>query len=245
VQQNLDDIPVVLSGMASSSIGLKELPYCTLPVSLDAPGLHIETIKQTRQFLHNIYLISGIRTSDDVMRGEETQLLGLSGKHKTQNGVYVLPGTHSKHIFINNRTITDFKTYVTGELFELLATQSILSDSISKSENFAMSDAFQNGCEASLKENLLHSLFTVRSRHLLQKTTAGDNYGYLSGLLIGSEMSSLAKQGKEPVVVAGEEPLLSYYSAACKILKLNSVEMKLSSDITAAGHRKILNNIQN
>ncbi|MEX0648682.1 MAG: 2-dehydro-3-deoxygalactonokinase [Balneolaceae bacterium] len=245
VQQNLNHVSVVVSGMASASIGLKELPYQTLPVSLDDPDLYVESFKPTDQLTPNLYLVSGIRTSGDVIRGEETQLLGLSEKTNLQNGVYIMPGTHSKHVFIKDRTITDFKTYLTGELFEVLATQSTLSDSVSEPENPEVSEAFKAGCEASRRENLLHSLFTIRSRDLLQKTPGDENYDYLSGLLIGSELSAFANQPPEQVVIAGENPLLNYYSEACRVLKINYTEAKMTAEITAAAHRKILINLQN
>src|SRR5699024_5213864 len=69
--------PIVLSGMASSSIGLKELSYSPLPFKLDDPALNSEIIEAGQRFPYALYLISGLRSSGDVMRGEETELLGL------------------------------------------------------------------------------------------------------------------------------------------------------------------------
>src|SRR5437773_1001992 len=72
----LDDVPIVISGMASSSIGMLELPYKEIPFSVVGDDLNIEMIEATAEFNHAMLIISGARTADDAMRGEETQLIG-------------------------------------------------------------------------------------------------------------------------------------------------------------------------
>jgi len=245
VQHNLDNIPILISGMASSGIGLKELPYKTLPIDLRDPGLYIETFPSTGRFPHDLHLISGICTTDDVIRGEETQLLGLTVKLGIENGVYIFPGTHSKHIYVKDNVITDFRTFMTGELFELVVSQSILSDSVSKAGDGTISDAFKKGIEASLRENLLNSLFKIRGSCILRPKSENENYDFLSGLLIGTEMAGLLKPKPEKIILTGEDHLRNYYSAACKYLNLTYFEAGLTEDISSAGHRLILNNIKN
>lgn len=238
-------LPIVLSGMASSSIGIKELPYASLPVSLIDTDLYIDEIKASDQLPHDLYLVSGLQTDDDIMRGEETQIIGLAEKHAINNGVYLLPGTHSKHVFVRNNILQDFKTYLTGELFELLATDSILANSVHKSSGFKNKTAFHRGIDASQEANLLHALFKVRSSDILDGSDPVDNYEYLSGLLIGSELSNLRMTVPEQIVIAGAKILQDYYSAACDYLKLNYFEADSSIDVTTVGHRKILNKIYN
>jgi 2-dehydro-3-deoxygalactonokinase len=95
LSKDLASVPMVISGMISSNIGWKELPYGVLPFSLDNPQLPTELIPATEAFPHSILLISGICTSNDVMRGEETQLLGLAASHNLKDGLCIIPGTHS------------------------------------------------------------------------------------------------------------------------------------------------------
>lgn len=75
--RSLANIPIVISGMVSSSVGMAELPYAELPFSVDGCGAMVEQMEQTESFPHDVLLISGVRSEQDVMRGEETQLIGL------------------------------------------------------------------------------------------------------------------------------------------------------------------------
>src|SRR5439155_22801466 len=113
-----ESLPVVISGMASSSIGWKELPYAKLPFSLDGRDAVWEKIDD------RVYLISGLRSDIDILRGEETEALGLVatlGREMPFEAVFVLPGTHSKHLEVNPGGIAVFRTFMTAELFEVLA----------------------------------------------------------------------------------------------------------------------------
>ncbi len=133
---SLQDIPLVISGMASSSIGMKELPYKELPFRLDGMDLNREVLEATEEYKHRTLLISGARTTDDVMRGEETQLIGCvpvpaQGSPSAEDTrIFIFPGTHSKHVTVQNGKATDLKTYMTGEYFSLLSKNSILSASV-------------------------------------------------------------------------------------------------------------------
>ena len=121
-----DSLPVIISGMASSSIGWKELPYAKLPFSLDGRDAVWEKIEG------RVHLVSGLRSDIDVLRGEETEALGLVaslGRELPFESVFVLPGTHSKHLEVNPGGIAVFRTFMTGELFDVLARQSVLRHS--------------------------------------------------------------------------------------------------------------------
>lgn len=130
----MQGIPILLSGMASSSIGIRELPYAQLPASLNGENLIIENISSNLELQNEVFLISGLEKPGDVMRGEETQAIGwkYSSFDASSNCVLIVPGTHSKHITICDDRIVDFKTFMTGEIFELLTSHSILSDSVQR-----------------------------------------------------------------------------------------------------------------
>jgi 2-dehydro-3-deoxygalactonokinase len=240
---SLNSIPIVLSGMSSSSIGLKELPYKKLPLKLGNPELKIDTIRSRNHFMHDLYLVSGVCSSEDVMRGEETQLLGLAAMTGIGNGCYIIPGTHSKHLFVENNVLIDFRTYLTGELFDLLSTHSILAGSVARKNRNNIGEFFYRGIETSLKENILNSLFKIRSRSLLTGIAASDNYDFLSGLLIGLELSDLQhSNNSRDIVVAGDERIQTYYSEALEYLKLDHIEADSGTDATVLAHRIILEN---
>lgn len=128
------------------------------------------------------------------MRGEETQLIGCISelKNEVDRQIFILPGTHSKHITVKNRQVTSFKTYMTGELFSLLSKNSVLSTAIEKAITSDFK-SFKEGVKHSTKSNLLHSIFRVRTNHLFEIHTKKENFNYLSGLLIGTELLDLLK----------------------------------------------------
>src|SRR5262245_5114638 len=210
-------LPVVVSGMASSSIGWKELPYAKLPFSLDGRDAVWEKLD------NRVYLISGLRSETEILRGEETETLGLVatlGREMAFESVFVLPGTHSKHLDVNPGGIATFRTYMTGELFDVLSRQSVLRHSTDPAAAFDRA-AFLEGVEESTRRPLSSTLFRVRTRQVIDRKSVPSNTSFLSGLLIGAELSSL-RGSDVPVVVAAGERLRTSYGAAAEALGFGS-----------------------
>lgn len=220
---DLDDLTLVISGMASSGIGMIELEYKMLPVSIMGNDLLVHKIEAVRDFQHQMIIISGIKSSEDVMRGEETIIAGCEIKNTSGNQLFILPGTHSKHLIVQNGMITDFKTFMTGELFDLLATKSILSDSVKREVSIAqeIDSSFETGVQQGAYHNLLNSIFKVRTNRLFNKLSKTENYYYLSGLLIGAELKDLLQNDYSAVTIVSDETFLPVYSSALSILKIN------------------------
>ncbi|MDA9715097.1 2-dehydro-3-deoxygalactonokinase, partial [Bacteroidota bacterium] len=174
---NGENIPLVLiSGMASSSIGIEELQYTSLPVDLDNPSI---AIKEYELNGSSINLISGVKTTKDVIRGEETQLIGLYQSFiKNKNVLVVIPGTHSKHIYCQNGSFIDFETYLTGELFDTITSYTILKESVRKNDfNEKNLSSFISGLEIMKKGNRLTKvLFDIRVNNLFKTSTNDENY---------------------------------------------------------------------
>ncbi|MBI3855862.1 MAG: 2-dehydro-3-deoxygalactonokinase [Planctomycetes bacterium] len=235
-----DSAPVVISGMASSSIGWKELPYAKLPFSLDGRDAVWEKIDG------RVHLISGLRSETDVLRGEETETLGLVatlGREMPFEAVFVLPGTHSKHLDVNPGGIAVFRTYMTGELFDVLARQSLLRHSTDPAAPFERA-AFLEGVEESVKRPLPSSLFRVRTRQVLDKRSVPSNTSFLSGLLIGAELAAL-RGSDVPVVVAAGERLRTSYGAAGEALGLGGRLRLVDSELLPVlGQSVLLQRIQ-
>ena len=229
VQVNLDGIPIVISGMASSSIGMLELKYADLPYALDGSNAEIVLISADSDCKNDIILISGVKASDDVMRGEETQLMGMMSlleqdNIRPENAVLIFPGTHSKHIYIEGKMMTDFQTFMTGEMYALLSQHSILRDSVENRKSEIMTDddvnIFRQGIQASSNYSLLHNIFSVRTNQLFGVLDKNQNSIYLSGLLIGSELRSLLNQENLPIILSSNNNLQAYYKVGLEELGL-------------------------
>lgn len=234
-------LPMIISGMASSTIGMKELSYVKFPLDCNrANPLDIFRIDADADFPFPVLLVSGCRTENDIMRGEETILLGCD-IHEEGEGVYILPGTHSKHIYIREGVAYDFKTYVTGEIFNLLVNQSILANSVQKGED---EESFLHGIADSQKENILNSIFSIRAKHVLYQTTSVKNYQYLSGLLIGTELREL--NSSAAIHVVSELPLTKAYESALRQLSgTREIYCHSSNDALVKGHCRLVKAIVN
>jgi 2-dehydro-3-deoxygalactonokinase len=219
------DVPLIISGMASSSIGMKELPYGELPFAIN--GRNVLSYRQAanEDINRDVLLISGVRSDSDVMRGEETQLIGCIADNSdaAAAGIFIFPGTHSKHIQVKDGQALNFQTFMTGELFELLRRHSILKDAVAGEEDASpsgLNDSFHEGVRAGAKENLLHAAFTVRTNQLFGRYSGAANRDYLSGLLIGSELQTLAHTN-EQIYLCGGAHLEERYAAALEVLGLS------------------------
>lgn len=246
---NLLNTPIVISGMASSSIGLKELPYSPVPFLLDGSEAQVDYLEAEQSFPNDLFLVSGVRSEQDVMRGEETQLVGLREvlNHMdffSNKTIFIFPGTHCKHIYVQNNRIVEFKTFITGEIFNLLSHHSLLKNAIERPQNFSLEDSgnlrgFVKGLGASDSTNILNSLFTVRTNELFSILEKKHNFFYLSGLLIGSELRSIVQDRSLKVVVCSGSNLFYFYKKALEELKLfdkmDFVEPDIIDRATIAG----------
>jgi 2-dehydro-3-deoxygalactonokinase len=252
--QPLDGLPVVISGMASSSVGWISLPYSRLPFDLNGQDAVVERLKLDD---HPILLISGVRDELDVMRGEETELLGLmqlpEARALASRCIAVLPGTHSKHVNIAGGKIVSFRTAMTGELFSVLASHSVLRHSVCSGDRSPSlprqaagpaREAFVQGVQQSLESDLPSSLFRVRTRQLLQGEPPALNAAYLSGLLIGSEVGALRRRNlDEPIVLCAGSAVAEWYAAALETAGLGNRTVAIAAEtvdqLSAAGHAMI------
>jgi 2-dehydro-3-deoxygalactonokinase len=248
----LSRVPLLVSGMASSSIGIVEMPYATLPFPIDGSQASLKIFEDIKGLKNPLILISGVKSDEDVMRGEETQLIGLLHLNEiaaaeSNDGIFVFPGTHSKHIYVKDGSITDFQTFMTGEMFNVLTEHSILKDSVKPDPSLELSginlSTFKKGVAFSGTSPLLHSLFTVRANQLFKKLTAEQNSFYLSGLLIGSEIRHLKNEDRRPVVVCSGKNLFEPYKIAFEELGFTSgisfIPPELIDKATIAGQLQI------
>lgn len=223
------DLPVIACGMVGSNRGWVETPYRRLPADLADQDITLTPMPTRRTTTVNI--IPGlIADSDlpDVIRGEETQVLGVLGNDRESGPVasageriVLLPGTHSKWVRVSGTTVDGFTTCMTGELFSLLASSSTLSLQSVRPER-ADWDAFDRGLDvaASLKGagGILTTAFSARTLVMTGRLRPTQVEDYLSGLLIGSEVAGIAAGwlGENPgeVSLCGESGLNERYRRA-------------------------------
>jgi 2-dehydro-3-deoxygalactonokinase len=213
-------VPVVICGMAGARQGWLEAPYLALPAKLEAFGREaVRPEIADRQLVP--YILPGLsaneRGHEDVMRGEETQILGLLALRPGYEGAICLPGTHSKWAMVENGRITRFRTAMTGELFELLSTQSVLRHALAGEDSGAFfEDGISEGLARGLAspEQLTALLFRTRAAALLSDRPADWCRGYLSGLLVGAEVAGFRLWRRDqPVVIIGSDRLCRLYAS--------------------------------
>ncbi len=188
---------IIAIGMIGSSIGLYETDFSSLPIDINEVS---NSLVQVPNFEPPLYIVPGVSKIGDVMRGEESQSLA-SG---LENGLVISPGTHSKWVEIKSGKIADFRTYLTGELFEILRNHSTLSKATDSSAKLSASKDFVAGLNAQASD-LTHDLFAIRANWLQGKTEDASRE-YLSGLLIGAEIKSAKSwcQASEARIVASD-----------------------------------------
>ena len=228
---DLQGLPLVISGMASSSIGMMELPYRELPFKSDGSDIIVQATSACESFPHELIIISGAKTGDDVLRGEETLVIGAEALRTNRESTYILPGTHSKHVQVVNGQAVSFRTYLTGEFFDLLSTQSILKNSVEKTlpdERF--DESFTRGIREGSSANLLNIVFHVRTNQLFRKNSPSENYHYLSGLLIGSELSDIDDSATGGIVLVAGKNLRRQYELGLRLLSPHATMQFMDAD---------------
>jgi len=243
LKESVGKVPVIISGMASSSIGMLELPYKKLPFRCDGSDLIVRTVPGEEDQQNKMIIISGARSANDAMRGEETILIGCRPSMDDAARLFIFPGTHSKHILVKNNVVQNITTYMTGELFDLLSNKSILSASVKKngSQQSTIHQHFADGVTEGSTSNILNSIFHVRTNHLFKKVTAEENYHYLSGLMIGHELKAVAGSKPNPITLVCSEGLQIAYKEALGILGLSDGLQYQNADAALIrGQRKIM-----
>ncbi|KQS67761.1 2-dehydro-3-deoxygalactonokinase [Rhizobium sp. Leaf371] len=229
-------LPVVICGMAGARQGWVEAGYLDTPAALSEIVRHAVVVPDAAR---DIRILPGLAQRDaampDVMRGEETQLLGSVGA-LAGTRLVCMPGTHSKWVRVADGTVERFSTFMSGELFDVVSRQSILSHAVAEAGAFdgthpafvaAVAEAMAN---PGMATNLL---FTVRSGQLLHGHGPTEAKARLSGLMIGLEIAGATTlaadaQGairgavRAPVSLVASGPLAGLYTQALTAAGLTS-----------------------
>jgi 2-dehydro-3-deoxygalactonokinase len=231
------EVPVLAAGMITSRQGWVEVPYAACPAGEAelAQGLASHRAPSgTIRFVPGV-AFEGEGGVPDVIRGEETQIVGQLG-HEAAGGRFVMPGTHSKWVVVEGGRIVAFATFMTGEVYGVLKGHSILGRLMAgegeDAHAFARGLAHAEGGAG----GLLRRLFSARTLPLFGRLPETGVASYLSGLLIGSEIGeALAWMGApadpEALTVVGTSELAGRYRRA---LAARGIEATVGTDDAAA-----------
>ena len=203
-------LPVVMAGMIGSDAGWQSVPYLPCPVSLHQLSAQLVEVAQ------QVWIVPGLKVQREaqcnVMRGEETQLLGAM--QLAADSCYVMPGTHSKWVRTASGAVSGFSTIMTGELHHLLMNHSLLGKGLP--EQHDDDAAFDRGLQCGLDSpSLVTKLFEARARRVLGELPPESVSDWLSGLLIGAEVAGMSsEQPIERVTLVGSELLCQRYQRA-------------------------------
>lgn len=243
------ELPVIVCGMAGARQGWVEAGYVNIPAPLPEVLAGAVRVQGER----DVRILPGLAQRaplvPDVIRGEETQLLGALRSDTVADQVVCMPGTHSKWATVSDGVVTGFSTYMTGELFEVISKHSVLSHSLIGAERFdgdrpAFVDALVTAFKAPQKVSNL--LFAARSGMLLEGLTPTDAAARLSGTLIGLEiaggLSELRADATIQLVASGR--LGQLYEGAFAALSLTyqgiDADEAVRRGLAAAAHKILL-----
>src|SRR6185312_742918 len=186
-------LPVIVCGMAGARQGWVEAGYVDTPARLASIPEHAVPVPGQDR---DIRILPGIAQRDpeapDVMRGEETQLLGALGVDGADDVVVCMPGTHSKWVRASGGTVERFATFMTGELFDVVSRETILSHAVTGADEAEDINAFRSAVIAAFEKPAFAAnlLFQVRSGQLLYGGKPSAAREKISGTLIGLELAA-------------------------------------------------------
>lgn len=207
--------PVIACGMVGARQGWMEAPYRRIPCAPVASGELMAVPTQDPRI--RVMIAPGLSQAKpaDVMRGEETQIAGALALLPRFDGVFCLPGTHSKWVHVSAGEVVSFQTFMTGEMFALLSQHSVLRHGMSGegSDEVAFAQGLSDAVER--PEKISARLFTLRAEGLLEGLTPAAARSRLSGLLIGLELAAAKPYWLgQRIALIGVEGLSARYATA-------------------------------
>lgn len=212
---------ILMCGMVGARRGWKEAPYVQVPATFNQVVAGV--IRLELESL-DARIVPGLMGADEcgipeVLRGEETELFGCTNDASGHVNL-CLPGTHTKWVRMDGPRIVAFETCMTGDLYKAILEGTILR-SYAKPEQIDH-DAFLLGVERAKQAGALsHHLFGVRTLNLAGRMQESSATSYLSGLLIGHEVKTMARE-QESVHLIGDPELCSLYAKALLQFDVNS-----------------------
>lgn len=209
-------VPVLACGSVATGQGWAEPPCRGVPCTPLGDGFAPVLMRDPRL---SAQVIPGLKQSRpaDFLRGGETRIAGFLAQNPGWDGVVCLPGDQSKWVHLSAGEVVSFQTFLTGEMFALLAQNSVLRHAVAHDDSGWDTAGFTDGLDQGLErpEWLLARLFSIRAEGVLAGLEPVRARARLSGLLIGAELA-----GAKPywlgqrVAILGESALARLYEQA-------------------------------
>ena len=219
---------ILASGMIASEFGLINLPHIPAPVSIaDLHNNLCETIIEEISPIPFVF-VPGVKChcdsfeSSDIMRGEETELIGLF----RGEGIYVLPGSHSKIISADNeQRIVEFNTMLTGEMIAALSQNTILKDSVNLQDAELDHNFMLKGYEFCKQNGVNSSLFKVRILDTLFAQNKSEIYSFYIGVVLCNEIEQILRKNPKRIVIGGQNKIKQAMAVLLKNFSFAKVEI--------------------
>ncbi|MCO5732200.1 2-dehydro-3-deoxygalactonokinase [Rhizobium sp. SSA_523] len=208
------NLPILLSGMVGSRTGWIEAPYCPCPATMDTIAGNAIRFEIGS---HPAAILPGATSVDasghaDVMRGEEIQVLGVAALLGIQDATICIPGTHAKWASLSAGRLANFETHVTGEMFSLLRGHSLVGQMAEGDDDAP--EAFLAGVDHGLTHAAAHAVFAARADALQGTLAPRSISAFLSGVLIGNELSARPRSESGELVLLATGVLAERYAKA-------------------------------
>lgn len=244
-QRSSPEVPMIACGMIGSAQGWRETRYAEAPLGVD--GLVLLSIDRPHGM--PLWLVPGViqrSVLPNVMRGEETQVFGLLDGDADHAAPLLigLPGSHSKWVMVEDGQLSQFQTFMTGEVYQALLGHTILGRTAVISDAFNTA-AFERGLHVARSSEgqggPLATIFSSRTLVLTGELSGMAQPDYLSGLLIGHELVAMTAllqvQPPQSIVLIGNPALCARYLWALEHCGFGS--LRFAPEATAAGLWKI------
>lgn len=220
-----DEINCIIGcGMITSEFGLCHLEHINAPCGISelSNGLFKTVIDDISPlpfaFIRGVKINADFESAD-MMRGEETELFGITDEIE-KDGLYVLPGSHSKLIYTDDEErISHFSTELTGELISAVANSTILKDIIDLSQNETDSEFLQKGYLYTKQHGINAALFKTRTLQLFFECDKKQLFSFFLGSVLTAEIENIIKSNALKVIIGGKHQLKAPMAT---LLKINS-----------------------
>jgi 2-dehydro-3-deoxygalactonokinase len=210
--------PLIACGMVGAKSGWREAGYAGLSATpSEAAALAAQVVAVETSLGRPLHIIPGLRSDEpDVMRGEETQLVGAG----VLDGVVVLPGTHCKWVQMTAGGVASFATFYTGEMNALIREHSSVGALVKSPADLTDSAAFETGLHYARAgaATWLHDLFVLRASVVTGQRSEAFVSTVLAGWLLGSEITAALSMYPETrsVTLVASPTLTPWYDAALR-----------------------------
>lgn len=203
---------IIMSGMISSEFGVKAVSHVPVPAGIEEirGGAYFGVIDEISPI--PCCVIGGVRCfgdtleTSDVMRGEETELIGIMDKRSGDfnGGLFVLPGSHSKLISVDGAgRIKGFSTMLTGEMIAALSKSTILQSSVDLGSGEPPIDSLIHGYQYAVARGVNEALFKTRVLHSFIGKDKEYVYGFFMGAVLSGEITRICSLAEGRVIIGG------------------------------------------